>query len=331
MSEVTNEELLNSLQEALNDEILFIPRDKLRRIQPKLISNELFQKICLKTNHVLDLSRCSLSERVYSLENKITKIPICPECGEKVNFLNSGKYAVYCSVRCSANSKSTRDKCKETNKEKYGVENPSQNLLIHQKKETSCLIKFGYRYPNQSPQIMEMSKKKYNEKTGYDYSFLNPEVKKKIKYTMNEKYGVDYPLQSEEIYKKFKATLFKNFGVNTPAESKIIQDKMSISMANNFQLRRNEEGTDYSGVVYILHFPHLKAIKIGLTGDFNLRSKGLISDFGEFSVVDIIETDECFKLESSLHEKFSEYRICLEEGCGRTEFFKEEILKEINE
>jgi hypothetical protein len=105
---------------------------------------------------------------------------------------------------------------------------------------------------------------------------------------------------------------------------------MSIALANNFQARRNDEGTDYSGLVYILHFPQHKAVKIGLTGDFDQRAKGLISDFGEYNIIDIIETDTCFKLETYLHKKFSEYRFCLDEGTGRTEFFKDEILEFIN-
>jgi hypothetical protein len=101
---------------------------------------------------------------------------------------------------------------------------------------------------------------------------------------------------------------------------------MSISRAKHFQERRNDEGTDYSGVVYILHFREHKAVKIGLTGDFEKRSKDLIKCFGEYTIIDIIDTQECFALESSLHEKFSNYRICLSEGGGRTEFFKDEIL-----
>jgi hypothetical protein len=112
-------------------------------------------------------------------------------------------------------------------------------------------------------------------------------------------------------------------------QSQEIKDIMSISLAKRFQARRNNEGTDYSGVVYILHFPQQSAVKIGLSGDFEKRSVSLFKDFGEYTIIDIIETQECFALETSLHEKFANYRMCLDEGCGRTEFFSDEILENL--
>jgi hypothetical protein len=119
------------------------------------------------------------------------------------------------------------------------------------------------------------------------------------------------------------------YGVEHVLELQDIRDKINISLANNFQARRNNEGTDYAGSVYILHFPQHKAVKIGLTGDFNRRSKALIKEFGEFDIINIVETQECYALESSLHQKFKDYRICLSEGHGRTEFFKDEILEKL--
>jgi len=123
-----------------------------------------------------------------------------------------------------------------------------------------------------------------------------------------------------------------NLGTATRGKKRAltVRNNISIGKANHFQARRNEEGTDYNGVVYILHFPEHNAVKIGLSGDFEQRSKGLIKDFGDFSIVKLIETDSCFKLEQELHQKFSEHRICLSEGTGRTEFFKEDILEFIN-
>jgi hypothetical protein len=166
---------------------------------------------------------------------------------------------------------------------------------------------------------------------GVYHNFQSPTVKEQIKNTNFERYGVQFPMQSLIIQQTAKETSFKKYGTYSASSLKYVKDKISISSTNHYQARRNEEGTDYSGVVYILHFPQHQAVKIGLTGDFDSRAKGLISDFGEFSVIDIIETEECFKLESSLHEKFSEYRICLEEGGGRTEFFKERILNILKE
>ena len=149
-------------------------------------------------------------------------------------------------------------------------------------------------------------------------------VKDKFIETNLLKYGVKFPAQCKEIYDKLKLNNLVKYGVEFPQQTKEVQDKLSISHANNYQSRKTIK--DYKGVVYILHFPEHNAVKIGISGDFSKRSNRLIRDFGEFTVVKLIETDTCFKLEKELHEKFKTQRICLSEGTGRTEFFTEEIL-----
>jgi hypothetical protein len=171
--------------------------------------------------------------------------------------------------------------------------------------------------------------KKETHKNEKDESYLKLSKKEKYNFTCQERYGVQSHNSSKIVKQNKINSCQERYGVDNAAKTKEAKDKMSIALANNFQARRTDEGTDYSGSVYILHFPQHKAVKIGLTGDFDQRSKGLIYDFGEFSVIDIIETQECFKLETSLHEKFSEYRMCLDEGCGRTEFFKDYILEQL--
>jgi hypothetical protein len=221
-------------------------------------------------------------------------------------------------IYCLSNNITEAPKCLECNNKtkwlvgsRYYAEYCGQSCSVKSQKtqdamKETCFKHFGVTHQSKSPSIILLKKENYFKKTGYYHHWQNPEILKEIQETNLKRYGVENPMQSEEI-----------------------QEKMSISLANNFQARRNDEGTDYSGVVYILHFPQHKAVKIGLTGDFDNRSKGLIKDFGEYTIIDIIETDSVFALESSLHEKFSEYRFCLDEGCGRTEFFSDEILENL--
>jgi hypothetical protein len=172
--------------------------------------------------------------------------------------------------------------------------------------------------------------KKEVHKNEKDESYLKLSKKEKYNFTCQERYGVQSHNSSKIVKQNKIKSCQKKYGVDNGAKTKEAKDKISIALANNFQARRNNEGTDYAGSVYILHFPKYKAVKIGLSGDFKKRSKSLICNFGEFSVIGIIETQECYALESSLHEKFSEYRICLDKGTGRTEFFKDDILYFIN-
>jgi hypothetical protein len=318
--EVTNEELLTSL-----------PRMRDGRIRSIEISDELFKEICLRTGFIKDFSRESIRERIFCLKNNIKSVPLCPVCLNQVNFLTGGKYGETCSLSCSNRSENTKTKKTKTSLIKYGTNNPSQSQIVKEKARCTSFIRFGAPNALQNSTIKKKQQDTCLLKYGNLEYFSTYDFKNKSKQTLNIRYGVDYPLQSEEFLAKRTNSIIDKYGVPYIIFSQETKDKISISRASNFQARRNEEGTDYSGVVYILHFPQHQAVKIGLTSDFNFRSKGLIKDFGEFSVIDIIETEECFKLESSLHQKFANYRICLEEGCGRTEFFNEEILKEINE
>ena len=169
--------------------------------------------------------------------------------------------------------------------------------------------------------------KTYKQRTGFSHPSKNPCVVKKKRQKYFVKTGYFHHWQNPIVQFNYKATNLAKYGFENAAQSPKIRDKMSISLADHFQARRNTEGTDYKGVVYILHFPEHNAVKIGLSGDFEQRSKGLIKDFGDFSIVKLIETDSCFKLEQELHEKFKTHRICLCTGAGRTEFFNDCILK----
>jgi hypothetical protein len=279
-----------------------IPRSSTGQLLVRRINFDLLIKM---TPWVKDLSRKSITERVYCLEHSISKIPKCIECNNDVKWLRGrGYYAKYCGKSCSVSSEQTQDKLKLSYLSKTGYFHNSQNPEVKNKKKLTCLLRFGFEYPGQNKDVMKNRSVLYFQKTGYCHNLQNPEVLNAKSKSYYEKTGYFHNSQNPEV-----------------------RHKMSVSLANNFKSRRNEEGTDYSGVVYILHFPQHNAVKIGLTGDFLKRSKDLIKDFGEFSVKDIIETDSCNFLEYSLHQKFSNYRICLEEGCGRTEFFNEEILK----
>jgi len=98
-----------------------------------------------------------------------------------------------------------------------------------------------------------------------------------------------------------------------------------ISISKSYQYSFKETD-DYEGVVYILKFTD--KIKIGRTLNFDVRKKQLIKDFGNFEIIKLIQTDEIKKLEKEIHLDMKKYRIVLDEGSGRTEFFKHEILEE---
>jgi hypothetical protein len=100
--------------------------------------------------------------------------------------------------------KDVKDKIKETNLDRFGVENPWNNKEIRKKcTETryksgsymdidkfkkTCLERFGVDTPLRNGKLREQGKQNYFKKTGYWHNSQNPECRKKIikKYKYND-------------------------------------------------------------------------------------------------------------------------------------------------
>ena len=81
---------------------------------------------------------CKLSQRIFNIIANKTNLTLCKECSNAVKFLDLTRgYSKFCSVRCSANSKETRRKFKETCFKIYGSFSPSESKEI---KETESEI-----------------------------------------------------------------------------------------------------------------------------------------------------------------------------------------------
>lgn len=120
---------------------------------------------------------------------------------------------------------------KQTNLERYGVENPSQNEDIKQKMkdyfmreygvdcslkipevrakiEATNLKKYGYKYAFAMPHIIEKAREAHFMKYGVMYGTQYAPTKEKIKKVHKERYGVEYPTQRKEYHENIE----KKFG-----------------------------------------------------------------------------------------------------------------------
>ena len=140
----------------------------------------------------------SISEALYCWKNHITHIPQCEVCGKNARFNSFKKgYSSYCSVGCSNRSISKKNKVKQTNLERYGVENPSQSQEIISKTRKTNLDKYGVENPASSKEVQEKIKQTNLERYGVEYSCLNKDVQEKIKQTNLERYGVEYGVMTD--------------------------------------------------------------------------------------------------------------------------------------
>jgi hypothetical protein len=146
----------------------------------------------------------TMSERVYCISNSIYMVPKCKVCNNQVKYLN-GKYNKYCSAACSNKyhaedsrkrmNNSTKHKIRKVMKEKYNG-TPFNNECIRNKAKETNLEKYGYENPSQNKEVAK--------KISHTNKFLVDNKKRAEQYikTSLEKYGYENPSQHPDIKKK---------------------------------------------------------------------------------------------------------------------------------
>ena len=108
-------------------------------------------------------------------------------------------YRVYCSLKCSASSKITRNKYKNTCQKRYGVEHYAQTKECQEKMRQTTKERYGV----------------------YNYTQTN-EYKEKSKKTCQKKYNVNNYTQTQEYKEKF---VKKNMGCIIMLKQKSVEKK----------------------------------------------------------------------------------------------------------
>lgn len=138
----------------------------------------------------------SLNESIYRLKLNINVRPVCEYCGNKVKYLQCGKYRKFCSTKCNG---------KNNNMVFFNKTNLKSNLLtneIKEKTKKTLLKKYGVDNISKSNIIKEKKRKTFLEHYGYINNFFNDEIRNKAinnsknnidkrKETNRIKYGVD--------------------------------------------------------------------------------------------------------------------------------------------
>lgn len=153
-------------------------------------------------------------------------IGVCTVCGKDTKFRSlSAGYGKYCSSKCSANSKETREKVEKTNIDKYGVPYLQQSKSIQEKTKLNNLEKYGVKNVAQHDDVKDKYKNTCLERFGETTNLKTEETKNKIKQTNLKKYSVEYPSQNKEIRNKAKETWIEKYGEDNPQKNKKIREK----------------------------------------------------------------------------------------------------------
>ena len=117
----------------------------------------------------------------------------------------------------------------ETNLKRYGAENPFQVDEIKEKIRNLNIERIGVEYPQQNAQVRQKTETTCMEKYGRKWAFTAPEVYTKIKNVMLERYGVEYPFQNDEILEKIRMTCLDRYGSNYYLTSETCRQKMKLA------------------------------------------------------------------------------------------------------
>jgi len=133
------------------------------------------------------------------------------------------------SEKNSANAKSRLKKARQTNLEKYGVENPFQADEVKQKIKQTIIENHGgvgMASSETAKKIAATKEKRYGNST-----FTNRE---KCKQTVQERYGVDNVYASSEVLEKKKQSYMEHYGVDNPMKSKEVREKCKATMMSRY-------------------------------------------------------------------------------------------------
>ena len=162
---------------------------------------------------------------------------ICDYCGNEKSTIyknyiqvtrnnEDGKYA--CSHKCGS------EKARESNLEKYGVDNPNKLEDIKNRKRKTNLNKYGVEYIMQCDIFKEKSKQTNLEKYGVEYTMQSNIFKEKSRQTSLEKYGVYHYSKTNEFIDRVKNTNLERYGVTNPMYLDEFKQKSEQTMLERY-------------------------------------------------------------------------------------------------
>lgn len=163
----------------------------------------------------------------------------CPVCGKDVITKDLQHLNSCCSTECSrklavqsmknahevwpSSSEASKERRRETNIERYGVDNPAKCEEVKQRISEGLTATFE----SHGDEIAEKRRQTNIERYGTEYPTQSEEVKLKIAETNQKRYGVDCSLQSKEVRKKSAQTNLQRYGVDNVLKSAEVRDKIA--------------------------------------------------------------------------------------------------------
>lgn len=136
-------------------------------------------------------------------------------------------------------------KTKESNQEKYGVDNVMQLEVNQLKAKQTNLEKFGVDHPMKLDETKDNIRKNNLEKFGFDHPMKLDETKNRLKRNNLEKWGVDNPMKLDEVKNRLRQTNLDKFGVDNYTKTEEYKEKSIRTNLINWGVDNYTKTDDY--------------------------------------------------------------------------------------
>ncbi len=121
-----------------------------------------------------------------------------------------------------------------TSLERFGTENPMQNLEVQDRLKVSLVQNLGVDNPMKSPEVREKLKSTVRRDYGVDYTCEAESVKAKRIETCIRKYGGRGPMSDKSVRDKARARMVELYGAENALQCDEIFDKMKSRVTDKF-------------------------------------------------------------------------------------------------
>lgn len=146
----------------------------------------------------------SYPELVYAYVHDLRQPPVCQYCGwAQVAFKQySHGYFSYCSVTCSSNSPAKKEAIVQTNRARYGVDNPSAAQSVKAKRRATFLERYGSVGVLGNARIAALARQTCERRYGSPHFFSSEAGKQAVVAGMRNIYGVQNPMHRHDIVQR---------------------------------------------------------------------------------------------------------------------------------
>ncbi len=123
-----------------------------------------------------------------------------------------------------------RKKCKQTLKDRYGVENPMHTDIGREHLKQHNLKTYGVEWHIAAPSIREKSRQTCNKNYGVDHPFASKEIREQMKEKNLKLYGVEYNWQREDVKQHIKDTNKRLYGYENAMQNPEIRAKSQMNI-----------------------------------------------------------------------------------------------------